>query len=297
MNTFFKKLTITGCYFFLVLCALEIPIQWNYETQITDAGDWHCLDSIDAEILIIGNSRVESGFDASQIEMSTGLSTYCLVQTGWQSKLLRKKLENYLKTNQSPQFIAVQSDPLHLSTRTDWYAKPSFLKFLFLDREELYHTMSSYKGFHWYDFYIPFIRYMGLPGRYVRDAFNLPFKMHRIKGYRPNNGHRRNEPLPIDSLIMKNNDIEFLSSFYNQVPNAEPIAVFPLVTRELYPRIIGIDDLEAYCTRSDVHLLNLNCIVDQKPDSIFSNHTHTNIWGSAIQTDIFSDFINALQQP
>ena len=70
---------------------LELPVQWNYEHQITDAGDWHRLDSINAEVLIIGNSRVESGFDATEIEAQTGLKTYCLVQTGWQSRLTEKK--------------------------------------------------------------------------------------------------------------------------------------------------------------------------------------------------------------
>ena len=91
---------------------LELPVQWNYKYQITDAGDWHRLDSINADILIIGNSRIESGFDPRTIEAETGLKTYCLVQTGWQSRLLRKKLENYLKVNRAPAFLAVQSDPL-----------------------------------------------------------------------------------------------------------------------------------------------------------------------------------------
>ena len=59
---------------------LELPVQWNYDHQITDAGDWHRLDSINADILIIGNSRVESGFNASMIEAKTGLKTHCLVQ-------------------------------------------------------------------------------------------------------------------------------------------------------------------------------------------------------------------------
>ena len=278
----------------MAMLFLELPVQWNYKHQITDAGDWHRLENINADILIIGNSRVESGFDPRIIEAETGLKAHCLVQTGWQSRLLRKKLENYLKVNRAPAFLAVQSDPLHLGTRSDWYAKPSFLKYLFLDREDLFETMKPYKGFHWYEFYVPFIRYMGLPGRYIRDALNLPFPLHRVKGYRPNHGRNRNEPIPYTELTMTHDDIEFLSEFYTQCPKAERIAVFPLVTPALYKSINGTDALKQFCASNQVSLVNLNDIINEKPDSIFSNHTHVNIWGAVQQTD---QLIHALQQP
>ena len=294
MRDFLKRLTLSATMALMALLILELPVQWNYEHQITDAGDWHRLDSINAEVLIIGNSRVESGFDATEIEAQTGLKSYCLVQTGWQSRLLRKKLENYLKVNHPPRFLIIQSDPLHLGTRSDWYAKPSFLKFLFLDREDLFDTMKPYKGFHWYEFYIPFVRYMGLPGRYIRDALNIPFPLHREKGYRPNNGRNRNEPIPFDELSMTQEDIGILSKFYQQCPKARHIAIFPLVTPAFYPRINGIDDLSQFCIDNQIEFLNLNDIIPTKPDSIFSNHTHVNNWGASQQS---SELIHALQQP
>ena len=293
MRDFLKRLTLSATMALMALLILELPVQWNYEHQITDAGDWHRLDSINAEVLIIGNSRVESGFDATKIEAQTGLKTYCLVQTGWQSRLLRKKLENYLQVNRPPRFLVIQSDPLHLGTRSDWYAKPIFLKFLFLDRENLYETMKAYKGFHWYEFYIPFVRYIGLLGRYIRDALNIPYPLHRVKGYRPNNGRNRNEPIPFDELSMTQEDIDYLSEFYKQCPKANHIALFPLVTPALYPRINGVDNLSQFCIENQVEFINLNEIIIAKPDSIFSNHTHVNSWGAAQQSN---ELIHALQQ-
>lgn len=294
MKDFLKRLTLSITIILVAFLILELPVQWNYEHQITDAGDWHRLDSINAEILIIGNSRVESGFDATMVEAKTGLKTYCLAQTGWQSRLLRKKLENYLKVNPQPKFLVVQSDPLHLGTRSDWYAKPSFLKYLFLDRENLFDTMKPYQGFHWYEFFIPFVRYTGVPGQYIRDAFNLPFPLQRVKGYRPNHGRNRNEPIPYEELSMTHTNIEFLSEFYSQSPQSKKIAVFPLVTPALYERITGVDELNRFCTSSQVTLINLNTAINEKPDSIFSNHTHVNELGAIQQTN---HLINALQQP
>ena len=294
MKDFLNRLSLSITLILVAFLILELPVQWNYDHQITDAGDWHKLDNINADILIIGNSRVESGFDATVVEAKTGLKTHCLVQTGWQSRLLRKKLEHYLKVNPQPKYLVVQSDPLHLGTRSDWYAKPSFLKYLFLDREDLFDTMKPYKGFHWYEFFIPYVRYMGLPGRYIRDALNLPFPLHRVKGYRPNHGRNRNEPIPYGKLSMIDSDIEFLSEFYSQCPQSKRVAVFPLVTPSLYDRVSGVDELNRFCNSNQVMLIDLNTAISEKPDSIFSNHTHVNEWGAVKQTN---HLINALQQP
>jgi len=283
----------------VLLCflSLELPIQLNYEHQIAASADWQCLKGINADILIVGNSRVESGFDPVLIEKETGLSCFVLAQTGWQSALLRRKLERYLEENTAPSFVVVQADPIHLASRSDWYAKSNFLKYLFLDREGLFETMSVYQGFHWYEFFIPFVRYQGVPGRYIRDAFNLPMELDKTKGYKANKGVFRNEPVPVDGMGLDYDKIQFLSEFFEQAPLADGIAVFPLVSRHLYPKINDIPALTQFCQEKGIAFLNCNNDIKNKPDSIFSNHTHANYLGAKLQTELLISSINALQLP
>jgi hypothetical protein len=283
----------------LLLCffALEIPIQLNYKHQISASADWQCLEDINADILIVGNSRVESGFDPIMIENATGLSCFVLAQTGWQSALLRLKLERYLENNRPPSFLVVQADPLHLTTRKDWYSKSNFLKYLFMDREGLFTTLQGYQGFHWYEFYIPFIRYIGVPGRYIRDALNLPMELDKVKGFKPNKGTFRNDSIPIEGMGMADSEIDFLREFFNQTPSATSIAVFPLMSNYLYPKIDDIPKLSEFCATENVLFLNCNKLIENKPDSIYSNHTHANQYGAQIQTELLISHINALQLP
>jgi len=283
----------------VLLCflSLELPIQLNYEHQIAASADWQCMSDIDADILIVGNSRVESGFDPIAIENATGLSCYVLAQTGWQSRLLRRKLERYLENNSYPAFLIVQADPIHLNSRKDWYAKSNFLKYLFLDREGLYETMSVYQGFHWYEFFIPFIRYQGVPGRFIRDALNLPMTLDKTKGFKANRGIFRNDSIPIEGMSMNDSEIEFLNEFFDQTPSAIGIAIFPLVSPYLYPKIKNLSELQEFCEARDLVFVNCNESILGRPDSIYSNHTHANHYGAKLQTELLISHVNALQLP
>jgi len=296
------KKFLNNSFVFLVLlsgvfCALEAPVQFNYSKQISAVSDWQCLDSINADILVVGNSRVESGFDPIAIEKATGFETYLLTQTGCRAPVLRKKLENYLLVNEPPIWLVIQADPIHLNTRHDWYAKSQFLKYLFLDRENLQETMRPYEGYRWFEFVVPFIRYQGVPGRYIRDALGLPMELDKIKGYKANMGQNRHESIPFDSCIIKKESLPVLEDFYALSPNSMKIGVYPLVSPELYERTFGVENLETFCKARGVRLINANELITHKPDSIYANHTHANIYGAKMQTELLIDQINALQLP
>ena len=297
MKRFIQHFISFAAVLLFAFASLEVPIQWNYDCQIAASADWQCLEGINAEVLIVGNSRVESGFDPTQIEATTGLSTFVLAQTGWQAKLLKSKLRNYLKVNTPPKVLIIQADPIHLGTRSDWYAKSNFLKYLFFDREDLYTTMKDYTGFHAYEFWIPFIRYRGVPGRYVRDAFNIPLELDKVKGYKPNGGMNRHEPIPAGRMTLSFSNIAMLDAFYSESPKSKRLAVFPLVSPELYERIDGLETLRSYSREREIQFLDLNTIIAAKPDSIYSNHTHANVFGAKLQTEQLSSAINALQLP
>lgn len=280
-----------------VFLALEVPIQINYDTQISERSDWQCLDSINADILIVGNSRVEGGFDPIAIDKATGLETYLLTQSGWDAPVLRKKLENYMLVNKPPMWLVIQADPILLKTRRDWYGKKQFLKYLFLDRENLQETMRPYEGYHWYEFNIPFIRYRGVPNRYVRDALGIPMELDKIKGYKPMKERYQHEPIPFDSCIIEPESIELLEDFYSLSPNSMKMGVYPLFSSELYERTFGVANIERFCVEQGIGFVNANELIQHKPDSIYSNHTHPNIYGAQMQTQLVINYINDVQLP
>jgi len=280
-----------------VFLVLEAPVQINYDTQISAVADWQCLDSINADILVVGNSRVESGFNPIAIEKATGYEAFLLTQTGWQAPLLKKKLENYMLVNEPPIWLVIQADPIHLNTRSDWYAKSQFLKYLFLDRENLQETVRPYKGYRWFEFVVPFIRYQGVPGRYVRDALGIPMELDKMKGYKPNKGRNRHEPIPFDSCKIELESLKILEDFYELSPTSIKMGVYPLVSPELYDRTMGVTNIERFCADHGIQFINANELIKHKPDSIYSNHTHANIYGAMMQTQLLTDRINALQLP
>lgn len=297
MRLFGKQLGTFLVVLALVFIGLEIPIQLNYSKKIHDYSDWQCLDDINAEILIVGNSRIESGFDPSLIEKSTGLSTFLLTQSGWRAPLLKRKLTNYLEVNKAPLFLIVQADPIHLDKREDWHAKKHFLKYLFLDRENIAEAMQAYEGYHHYEFLFPFIRYRGYANRYVRDALGIPMKLEHVKGYLPLEQENRQGPIPFDTCSMTPGSVAILGEFYQLSPNSKKIGVYPLVSKELYSRIFGLENLMDFCASQQIDLLNANDLILEKPDSIFYDHSHANIRGALLQTELLIDHINALQRP
>lgn len=297
MAKFLKEIGLFLLILFGVFLGLEVPIQVNYDIQISERADWQCLDNINADILIVGNSRVESGFDPISIQEATGYDIYLLTQSGWTAPVLKKKLENYLLVNEPPDWLVIQADPIHLNSRRDWYAKSQFLKYLFLDRENLQETMRLYEGYRWFEFVVPSIRYQGVPGRYVRDAFGIPLELEKIKGYKANLGQNKHEPIPYDSCIIHEESLEILEDFFALSPASVKMGVYPLVSPELYERTTGVNNIESYCEARGIHFINANDLITHKPDSIFSNHTHANIYGAKMQTQLLIDQINALQLP
>ena len=295
MARFIKQLFGFITLITVVLCFLELPIQLNYETRISNHSDWHLLEDINAEILVIGNSRAWTGFDAVKIQELTGKSTYILAQDGWQMGLLITKFRHYLKSNAHPEILIVQADQAFLGKRRDWYGKSDFLKYIFTDKLDLMSDMRTYDGYHLYEVWTPFVRYAGVPGRYIRDAFALPFSVDRVQGYRARPVTNKPLPsIPFDSITIQAEFVQQLDDFFIQSPESERFIVYPLVSSSLYARINGEQHIQEYADAKGIEYLNLNTTYPNPPDSIFDNHTHVNIYGADLQT---VELTHALQLP
>lgn len=295
MRKFLNQIGLFLALLLGVFLALEAPIQINYETRISNHSDWHSLKNINAEILVIGNSRAWTGFDAAKIQEFTGKSTYILAQDGWQMDLLREKFQHYLKSNVKPEILIVQADHAFLGKRPNWYGKSDFLKYIFMDRIDLMSQMRTYDGYHWYEIWIPFVRYAGVPGRYIRDAFALPFSVDRVQGYKARPAtHKPLNTIPFDSITIKEKFVQQLDGFFIQSPESDRFIIFPLVSTSLYPRIKGENHIQEYADSRGIEYINLNVTFRNPPDSIFDNHTHVNVYGADLQTQ---ELTNVLQLP
>lgn len=281
------------------LMLLETPIQWNYDIQNADMADWQKLDGIHAEILFIGNSRTWRSIDALRASNETRKNIYALAQDGWQARLLNRKLAHYLSNNVAPEILLIQSDPAFLGTRTNWYAKSDFLKYLFLDREDIQDLMKVYDGYNWWDWYIPTVRYAGVPGRYFIDAMGESMGIYRIHGALPETAGVQPElpQIPMNTWGCSDESVSWIDSLKNQCPTTQIILWHPPISRALFDKR-EISNILNYSNEHGIPFIDLG--KTSLHDSLFKDNTHVNIFGSTWTTDTVISLIqefNALQQP
>ena len=122
-------------------------------------------------------------------------------------------------------------------------------------------------------------------------------ELDKTKGFKANKEVFYNAAIPFDSISMGYHEIQLMNEFFEQVPLATGISVFPLVSRHLYPKINDIPVLKQFCEENAIAFLNCNDATENKPDSIFSDHVHANDLGAKLQTELLISSIHALQLP
>lgn len=277
------------------LFLLELPVQYNYFSQAYDMQDWHKLSGIDAEILIIGNSRSWRGMDASLIESSTGKRTYVLAQDGSGGQMLVKKYKHYQSQNNPPEIILVQSDHTTLRKIVKWRDKKYFLKYLFLNREGLHEVVRNLEGYRWWEFAFPFLRYQGNRQTYLYDAAGKGWQLNRIKGFAPKgfaplSSHSQFLALPFDTIDLTALDFSLLEPFKN-LECRKKIAFFPPLSTSAENVMSNPDDLHNHLLSNGFQVLAFTNTEISWTDSLFYDHSHTNDIGTKLWTKRVIDFI------
>lgn len=299
-----RRFILQSCYFILGMTGcfllLELPVQWNYAIQNSDMGDWQALADIDADIVLVGNSRTWTTYNTEYMSQKLGASVYALAQDGWECNLLETKLKHYLSQNNIPEFIFIQADPAILGHRDDWYDKPNFLKYLWLDREGLHSTMRGYEGNHWWEWGIPFIRYLSYPHTYIRDSTGGHDPLNRRYGSWPDSSTTAHplSKLPITKWSISEDALAYLERV-SSIQGSE-IYFFASPISQTLSTISEFEPIKAKAACLDLDFIDLTR--QGLPDSYFRNHTHVNRFGSEWATDTLTAFIrqiqiHALQQP
>jgi len=297
-----KKFVVQSGLFVLILlmiCTLvEFIINKNTEKkQYLFQADWHCLKNRNYKILVIGNSRVWVQVDVKKICKSLNTKAFALAQDGRDISFLWAKFKIYIKDNDKPTHIFLEYDPFFLSgADTAFFDKDVYLSYLFLDRLGINRLYKNQAGYHFYDQYIPLIRYCGysdifiqhLTGRAKLDSsFKYGSSLKNLAwGAKPWKAVWNN-PNRTDSSLTK---ISYIDSFVNYCKsNQISLHLFYPPQSWTSYNAVGIktvSQLNNFLENKHLEFYDFNSRF-YNDSTLFYNHLHLNSKGSSIFTDAF----------
>ncbi|MBL7905221.1 MAG: hypothetical protein JNL22_09395 [Bacteroidales bacterium] len=199
-----KKLLTTAFYFLIPVFIFIFLAEWFLTGQLKQSREgeyavWNDIfnSEVNSEIIVHGSSRAMVHMDSQIISDSLQVSCYNLGINGhnfWLQYLRHKEL---LKYNIKPKLIIHSVDVFTLTKRPDLFNAEQFLPYM-LNNEEIEYFTNSYKGFKYYDYHIPLIRYTGkykTIGKVFNELINSePPDSCRQRGYAPQD-HTWNDDL------------------------------------------------------------------------------------------------------
>lgn len=266
--------------------------------------DWHCLQNKNYSILLIGNSRVWTQLDTKKISQALNKKAYTLGQDGRHIDVLWAKFKTYIKDNEKPDQVFLQFDPYFISkglTKKTFFGKENYLSYLFFDRLGINHVFKDDYGYHWYDEYLPLVRYVGykrilfshilgkLDSRTDTSGFQYGSMIQTKLKESPTWKSKWENPLSTD-LVFYN--IAYVDSFiiYCNKNKIDLHLFYPPQSWPSYKMVSqkNIVDLNNYAKSKKTDYYNFNDI-KYNDSTLFYNHTHLNFNGIPIFTE---DFLN-----
>jgi len=192
MKRFIFKLFL----FFLLATITFLPIDYFIsfhlkKSKIYSSGEytvWNDIynGNINADLLIFGSSRAFNHINPLILEDSLNISAYNLGIEGHNFWLEYFRYSEYRKHNKKPKYILISIDMWMLDKRYDLYNNVQFLPYMLFNKD-IYQFTNSYKGFKFFDYYFPLVRYIG-QRKSVNESFNMFLNIpdtlkHRIKGF------------------------------------------------------------------------------------------------------------------
>lgn len=144
--------------------------------------------TIDAELVVYGSSRAWVHFDPKIITDSLGINAYNLGIDGHNFWLQYLRHSLLLEHNDVPKIIIHSLDYSTLQKNPDLYNLDQFLPYM-MNNRKIIEATESYNGFNFYDYRVPFIRYVG-KNETINNALKVLFQPSRNReelqrGYLP----------------------------------------------------------------------------------------------------------------
>lgn len=180
-----KKFLIIISIFAVILYGLAWGLDYAISKGLYQMDDYRFISwreiekgKIDADIIIMGNSRALSHFEPWTIDSITGLSCYNLGIGGYSITVEDLKYKYYRLYNNKPKFIIQQID--HHTLRNDYaphqHQSEQFLPLLY---DKHMHSEMRRVGYSWLDVHCPLYRYWG----YQMVIKNGMFEFFGLKHY------------------------------------------------------------------------------------------------------------------
>ena len=313
MRQFLYKISIYILAILLLAYLLELFIsrQLNHGFRYHFQADWHDLKHHNADVLIVGNSRVWVQFDPFLIQNKTGLATEILSQEGQSVDLLWLKFKAYLKVNHDPKYLLLQFDPFFLTPRTDLYDFDNFSTCFFWIRNFDMRSLSPKDGYHWYYRYIPLtaIRMPLLKKIISNDTVASPESYRNTKGFKKMNFTWKGNWQRPDYFLCKNIS-HYADSFYYycKAHKIELHAVYSPQSFPSYLKTLNKESVIAYHNQLNIKT-NSNFVYHDftkfnlyNDSTLFYNHSHLNTKGVCVfmnqllnDTSVFRSSVKALR--
>ena len=292
MRRFVRQCALFSTLCLALLLTIEIPVQINYSNRTHWQDDWAEMASSYRDVLLIGNSRAWTGFDAPNLSDCTAKNCYTVALDGWNAQFLIEKCKYHLKNQQPPTHIVVQLDPSMTFERLGWHGKNKLLKHLFLDRLNTFSFSSTLEGHRNLDFFLPGFRYFGNHKAYFRDISISVEKPDRKNAYDSlrlgfNPYFAKKGPLSpspkhtIWNETQTNRMFKRIDALTSLFPNAQVLFIYPPTSEALH-QLSPIEPFKLYAKSQKRPFLDMS---NQFEDSKMYDHTHC----SNLVTDIIAD--------
>lgn len=188
MKKFLIKISVFAVTIYGLAWGLDYAISKGlYQMEDYRFMSWHEMQQgdINAEILIMGNSRGLSHFEPETIDSITGLSCYNLGIGGYSITVQDFKYHDYSLYNRKPQYIIQQVDcfTLRNDSAPHQHESEQFLPLIYDGR---IHPEMRRVGYNWLDLHCPLYRYWG----YQMVIKNGLLEFLGVKHYINNPSHR-----------------------------------------------------------------------------------------------------------
>jgi hypothetical protein len=241
-------------------------------------------DNVD--FLIYGSSRAKSNFDVQSFKINTEYSIENLGIQGHNFWLQYLRHLKYLKSGRIPKNIIVNIDWMTFQKKPDLYNYNQFLPYMLWDFD-IYNFTKSYEAFTFFDYFIPFYRYIGRT-----DILFTSLNKNKSKNHIKNESRFNNN---IDTIHFHKPTINLFSNFINECQSLK-IKLYFVHAPDF------IDNQKKYINRDD--LIFLIGSISKKHEILFLNYSnhplsynkeyykdigHMNIKGAKKFTEILVD--------
>jgi len=162
-----RKFLVNICVFIIPIVLLSYPLDLflSYEIKNTNKchGEFEVWNDIyngemDCELSIYGSSRAWGHIDPIIMEDTLNYNSYNFGIDGHNFWLQYLRHNEYLKYNSKPKIIVHSVDIFTLQKRDDLYNMSQFLPYM-LWNNDLFKSISTYKGYASVDCFIPLVRF------------------------------------------------------------------------------------------------------------------------------------------